>query len=242
MSRYFIIGNFGDPSIALLQWAIESSLENVTFLAVDTGWSAKGWNKRISRCRQYAVKHDVKVEILQAKQSFTEMVSERRQFPSVKFQWCAGFLKGLILNEFLDEADPFCEAFLLFGKQAASSRSNQMLTEKVEDSEHYDGRTLLFPLLEYTNEQTTSLIKKTGLDELNHRSLECEPCIHASTQDFSRMHADDITRLAALEKAIGKSMFENNIIEMNQNNSIKQPLSYQEQFDMGCGSVWGCGE
>ena len=242
MSRYFIIGNFGDPSVALLQWVIESGLEDVTFLAVDTSWSAKGWDKRVSQCRQYAEKNEVAVEILQAKQSFSEMVSERRQFPSVKFQWCAGFLKGLILNEFLDEADPFCEAVLLFGKQAVGSRSNQLLTEKIEESEHYDGRTLLFPLLGHSSEQLTSLIKKTGLGELNHRSLECEPCIHASLQDFSRMHADDITRLAGLEKAIGKSMFENNIIEMNQNNSIEQPLSYQEQFDMGCGSVWGCGE
>jgi 3'-phosphoadenosine 5'-phosphosulfate sulfotransferase (PAPS reductase)/FAD synthetase len=241
-THHFIIGNFGNNSIALAQWAINQCLDNTKFIYVDTGFAAFGWDARVQQCSAYLNSKGIETVCLQAVNTFAEMVLDRGQFPSQKFQWCAGFLKGLALNDYLDSVDPECTSLLLFGKRKLESRANLLLNERVEESEHYNQRSLWYPLLSSTNQEFEALLLESGLEKLSSRSLECEPCIHSNAANFKTMSLTDIERLDALEKKLSTSMFTHPIYQMHQQSQDTKLQSSMEQFDMGCGSVWGCGE
>lgn len=234
-NKYYAIVNFGDESVALMQWLIEQNLQERTeLLLVNTKFSASSWQQRVQQAIAYANKNKLTVRVLESRQGFSELVKSRGEFPSKKFQWCAGFLKGTAINEYLDDQDPFCEAVLLFAKRQQNSRTNELLSDIIEESEHYNERTICFPLWEHTLADRNTLITKTGLEILNHRSLECEPCIHATKSEVLSIDSFDKERLTVLEEQIGKTMFSLELM-VDENSSI-------ENFDMGCGSYFGCGE
>ena len=45
---------YGDDSIALVQWAYENKLENVQVVYVDTGFAAESWRERIQHGEEHA--------------------------------------------------------------------------------------------------------------------------------------------------------------------------------------------
>ena len=239
MVTYYIIGNFGNHSIALAQWAIENITDELKFIAVDTGWAAREWSRRVDTCKRYLEKNHIEVCMLNAKATFADMVRQRGQFPSQKFQWCAGFLKGLAINDFLDEHDPLCQAYLVFGKRKSDSRVNALLSEYQTNSEHYNDRTLWYPLLDCDDNQFHHLIKRSGMAVLAHRSLECQPCIHSSANEIHNLNKHDLIRLNQLEEQVKSKMFPDSLTKIN---SMSKKISNIAQFDMGCGSPWGCGE
>ncbi len=233
--NYYAVVNFADESVALMQWLIEQNLQAKTkLLLVDTGFAADSWQTRVERACQYAATHNLSVVKLISRQDFSTLVKERGEFPSKKFQWCAGLLKGTALNDYLDEQDPFCESVLLFAKRQENSRVNQLLSDTIEESEHYNERTIHFPLWECSTLMRNELVAKTTLPLVNHRSLECQPCIHASKAELLSLDPKDTTRLRALEASIGKDMF--------SQKSISDQSTSNERFEMGCGSYFGCGE
>jgi hypothetical protein len=97
---------------------------------------------------------------------------------------------------------------------------------------------------QHTQEQFIHLINQTGLDLLTHRSLECDPCIHNSHADFARMDKNSIIKLTSLENELGKAMFADFIAHQvaQAHNANEIAIQSLEQLDMGCGSVYGCGE
>jgi len=238
-----IFANFGNNSIALMQWAFLQQLADVTVVHVDTGWAAAEWQQRVRQGTQYAKRCDFQIISLTAKASFQDLVIDRNSFPTPKFQYCAGFLKGLTFLQWADEVDPGCEATVLLGSRRADSRARVHLPEIIECSEHFGGRRVRYPLFAHDNNMLGELITQAGFDRLPHRSLECDPCIHSQASDFTRMSEATISRLAALEKQVGKPMFGRDIDELVQSEDVGKKASVSlENFDMGCGSPYGCGE
>jgi len=90
-----VFGNFGNNTIALIQWCVEARLNDVVVVHVETGWAADTWERRVSKAMAYIKESGFDSVLLKPKATFQEMVIDRRHFPSPKFQWCAGFLKGL---------------------------------------------------------------------------------------------------------------------------------------------------
>lgn len=227
-----IIANFGNGSIALIQWAIEHQLSPLMVLSVDTGWQSEYWQQRITLAQQFLQRHQINHQHLNAQRAFEDCVKDRGSFPSKKFQWCAPFLKGLTLNATLDELDPLCEAVILLPKQKCLSRSHQNLVSG-QLNELYNDRQIDYPLLEEPLEARDQLIGRAGFEVLNHPSQECFPCIHSTHADLQLMSTKDKHRLEMLEAAVNQKML-----------SDKQLLQTAtvESYDMGCGNIWGCGD
>ena len=239
-----IFGNFGNQTIALIQYAHEQAFNDVYVISVDTGWAAETWQSRVEQGEALARQYGFKVVRLSSKASFADLVRDRQQFPSKKFQWCAGFLKGLPLLDWLDQHDSACEATIILGKRRADSRANAKLTEFIDESEHYGERRVWHPLYKYDDSEFAALIERAGFEVLEHRSLECDPCIHNTSSDFRRMSDSDIKRLRNLEVEVHKLMFREPIDGMvgNAHYYASEDENKEEQFYMGCGSPFACGE
>ena len=239
-----IIGNFGNHSLASMQCLIEKGLTSLHFIYVETGWAAASWSKRVALCSNYAQSQGVGVHSIKAQASFSEMVIDRKQFPSSKFQWCASFLKGLAILSYLDEIDPACEARIVSGKRRQDSRRNANLEEFECSEDLYQSRMFWHPLWQTADDEFALLIERAGFKPLMHQSLECSPCIHTRGEDLNRMDTHSLSRLDALEKEVGQTMFHQPIKHLCNplNASKEQPSLNLRQFDLGCGAAWGCGE
>ena len=171
---YIIFGNYGDETLALIQWAFEHKLKNLTVVSIDTGFAAPHWPEHVTRSRTWAESLGMQTEHLTAKPDFATLIREQREFPSKKFQWCAGFLKGLTFNHWLDTHDPQGKATILLARRRASSKIQQDLPEFIDESEHFDERKIWHPLYQHTDAERDLLLKNAGLTPLHHRSLECD--------------------------------------------------------------------
>jgi 3'-phosphoadenosine 5'-phosphosulfate sulfotransferase (PAPS reductase)/FAD synthetase len=243
---YILVGNYGNETIALLQWAIEQKLRPCYIVSVDTLWGADNWQARVARAQQYASEHGVQAQRLSAKQGFAQWVTHKREFPTKKFQWCAGLLKGLPLTVWLDEIDPACEATVVIGKSRASARAHRHLPSMIEESEHFGDRRVWLPLLDVSLAERDALIERTGIPILPHRSLECDPCIHATARDLASLTPADVEKTEILEATIGQPMFKGKGIREQtvcaRQRTDEAAAGSAEAFTMGCGSPWACGE
>lgn len=234
-----LIANFGNESLSLMAWAIENDLSNVTVVYVDTGWSAEGWQAHIKHVKQRLACSSLRFQALSAPAEFEALVRDRKQFPSIKFQWCAGFLKGLAINAYLDEQDPECLSQVLLAKRKSTARANRFLSAFEHDNEYYNLRTVHYPLLEYSDAACLKLLKRHGLPIQYPRSLECQPCIHSTLLERQRMTANEKRRLQVLENEVGCQMFKSSCDTGNA--PAKVAASGLDSFDRGCGMPWGCG-
>lgn len=241
MSHYVLIANYGNESIALMQWVIEAELATQsTLVSINTGWAGEGWQQRVQAAEAYAQQHALHVVRLNTPATFQALVADRQAFPSKKFQWCASLLKGITINAWLDQQDPLGKCVILLAKRDSN------LPEFIEHSEYYQQRNVWHPLRHHTLEQRDALVSRAGFAVLAHRSLECEPCIHSAAGELRRLAQTDIAKTACLEEETRQTMFSCSIEQMvaqAQQDCMPAPtLAYQEMAAMGCGSPWGCGE
>lgn len=250
---YIINGNFGDATIALLQFAHNHGLTPVTLCYVNTGWAAAHWQNRITAGTHIASQYGIAVVELTSPQSFSDLVRARASFPSIKFQWCPALLKGLPILEWLDQIDPSGTATIISGRRKQASRANQQLPIYQTENIHYGERRTWYPLCDMTDTEFHALIAATGLAPLGHRALECDPCIHSTYRDLACLQPESIAKTAALEQEINTLMFQS--LQVGQQNDIAavsqwarlhlltlQNENPNEQFDMGCGASFACGE
>ncbi len=247
-----IFGNYGDNTIALIQWAYEKALKDVRVIHVNTHWAAQDWDNRVAAGRELSKRYGFEPIELQSPTTFTEMVKGRESFPSQKFQWCAGFLKGLAFITWADKHDPTGEALIVLGSRRADSRLREDLEEYKQSSEHFGDRRVWYPLYQHSNRERDELITRAGFTVLNHRSLECDPCIHSQVADFQRMSVVDVEKLRILESRIHQPMF--HPIDLGGAQYIEQVIQWAQQqqalengkslesFNMGCGALYSCGE
>ena len=240
-----IFGNYGNHTIALMQWAYEQQLENLTVVSIDTQWAAAEWQERTIQGEILAKSLGFQAIRLPAKPTFQNLMRDRKEFPTQKFKWCAGFLKILPLLNWLDIEDPQCETVVIMGKRRKDSRANHDLPEFIAEYDHFGMRKVWYPLYNCEDKKFHDLIQHAGFRFLPHRSLECDPCVYNTYADFQRMTENTIAKTESLENEMGKTMFVQPIRDMVQSarasDSVK-PQNSHELFDMGCGSSFACGE
>lgn len=239
MKHFILPVNFGNDSIALIQWAYEKKLSPVTVTYADTGWAAPEWPKRVEHCKTWVKSLGFEFVLLKSKADFPTLVREQNGFPTRKFQWCAGFLKGLPLLAWLDkpENDPNCTATILLAHRRSTSRNKATLAEFIEESEHYGERKVWHPLYAHSPEERNQLIQRVGFEILSHRSLECDPCINSDACDVARMSPAVLAKMHALETEMNQKM-----LDPEAYNPAKTVMTNSNDLmEMGCGTPYGCG-
>lgn len=241
-----IRSNYGDESIALIQWAHEHQLTkkaNITVCSINTGWAAGAWDIQVKKGQALAREYGFEVVTLEAPMYFQDLILEKRSFPTKKFQWCAGFLKGVPFLHWLDEIDPSAEYLVALPKRQALYRTP--IDEYIDSCEHHGERKVWHPMVSLSNESRDQLIEAAGFKVLNHRSLECDPCVNASPREIQHLSPADIQKTKNLEKELKSHFFaQYNLpidkIQINTANELETKHS-MDSFSMGCGDPFGCG-
>ncbi|WP_440994318.1 hypothetical protein [Cysteiniphilum litorale] len=237
---YCIIANFGDDSVALIQQVYELGLEEVIVLSVDTGWQASAWQARVDRARSWVHELGFDSVHLKPEHDFSTLVKARKQFPSQQFHWCAGFLKGMAILNWLEVHDEDLEAVVLLANRRAMSKAQADLPDSILESERYDDREVRYLLADCDEVKRNNLIEKTPFKApLNHRSLECQPCIHLTKRDVVTLSEDDIKRTVELEHEIGQTMFDKNFVDYLK--ILEKNTNYYDEFAKTCSWDYGCG-
>ncbi len=222
--------NYGDESLALTQWVFESGL-NATVIYIDTGWAAASWKKRVQLGELHARRCGFEIHTITSKISFSDAVIGRASFPSAKFQWCTGLLKGLPFLDWIEPIDLGGEYIILMAKRKAATSAHQNLPEWIEQCEFHGDRTVWHPMVEVTDIERDGLLKRAGFIPLYHRSLECQPCANSTALEIERLGRVDSVKLQAVENAI-------KIKWQSESLDFEKPL---DLFYRGCGNHFGCG-
>ena len=202
-----ISASYGNDSMALIRWAYETKLPDVTVVYCDTGWSAPGWLDRVAQCEQIAKDYGFKTDRTES-MGFEELARMKKGFPGTgPTQWCTAWLKGLPFLDWVQKRDPDKKAVVLIGKRRAESKSRAQTPEYIDESEYHGGRRVWHPLYLHSNDERDKLVRRAGLEVLPHRSQECSPCVYANRTDLMLLTQDQIERVNDLEVEIGKPMF-----------------------------------
>src|SRR5690348_17189643 len=118
--KHVILASYGNDSIALIQWARENSLEDVTVLYNDTGWNRSDWPARVARCEDwvrsigFVPDHTVSIGL-------EALVRQRKGWPRQGIQFCTEVLKIKPTIEWLDKNDPGKQALCMVGVRREES-------------------------------------------------------------------------------------------------------------------------
>lgn len=244
MYKNIIIANFGNDSIALIEWSRQQGLSGLCVVSVDTGWSAPEWTARRHKVSEYLSRASIPHVELTPEYDFQRLVRERRNFPSIQFHWCASFLKGAPILDWLDDIDLDLEATVMLAKRREQAPSLENLPEFVAEHSAYASRKVWYPLYRHTLAQRNILIQQAGFDLLVTRSLECDPCIYNQRHDFKRLDVRCQDKLALLEAEIGRPMFGVPIHSINPEmfSNVDVANNDKSVYYQGCGSEFGCGD
>jgi 3'-phosphoadenosine 5'-phosphosulfate sulfotransferase (PAPS reductase)/FAD synthetase len=205
--KYCISASYGNDSIALIQWAYEQKLQDVTVTYSETGWGSEEWPARVSKGEQWAHSLGFKTHRVIPKLQFEELMVSKKGFPSQRYQWCSAMLKIVPFLCWMDDADPDLQTTIVIGLRRAESQERANIPEMIECSDRHGDRKVWFPLASFTDEQRNELLHRAGYEVLPHRSMECAPCVNANRNDFRGLSEGDIARVEALESKVGKTMF-----------------------------------
>ncbi len=241
---HIIISSYSKNSLALIQWAAEKRLQQVTVCHVETGWSAEGWPEFVSRAEAFVRDKGFDAQRLVSRVTFADLMDIKRGFPSREHQWCSLHLKGITLLQWLDEKDPECQATLLMGNRNPEQLTEKPVPEYVESSEYLGGRRLWYPLFELGDRERDALLSRTGLNP--PAGGGCAPCINASTAELSRLSEMEIHRTEELEEDLGVPMFGALYGKSADIRSIvRQAKQHADDearpFKFGCSAEFGCG-
>lgn len=227
--------HYGNESIALIQWMYEqrekilSVYQKVYVAYIETGWEAASWKER-AREGEAWVRSLHFTPLWLVAPSFETLVKDRGSFPSAKFQWCAGFLKGLPLLNWLEEVDLNCEWTIAISKRQALYRTP--ISEWIQECPYHGERAVWHPLLSLTTEERDLLIQRAGFSLLSSRSLECEPCVYSTKKEWDKMHPQDRKKVAVLSTTLKKPWDLFYTFETD---------AAMARFERGCGDHFGCG-
>lgn len=255
---YILRTNYGDNSIALCQWAYEQGLKNVYVVYIDTGFAAKNWKHQVLLGEQHAKRCGFEVIHIKAPITFIEATLGRGEFPSAKFQWCTGILKGLPFLDWLETIDLRGQATIMLGASNGDKNEyefqqndDKIPGERVENSPHYNDRTLWYPLLNLSAEEQDALLQRANFVPQKIRSLECHPCVKSSLRDIASLNEAELERVEELEERLQMPFFppEN----FGNQCGIRNVYQYAKEQDSlcaegsksaltgGCSNYFGCG-
>lgn len=196
----------GNDSVALMQWAVKSKLENVVVLYNNTKWYSDGWIDRINQVKKFCEKNEFKYFETES-EGFKNMVRRKKGFPmpASRMQFCSSVLKTEPTQNWLEKHDPNENAVIYMGKRREESQNRKNHPSQIIYSKEYGFRLQKFPLVFYKERERDFLILETEFDILLHGSMECFPCINSNRADL-RLLANDkkrIQEIADLEKEMG---------------------------------------
>jgi 3'-phosphoadenosine 5'-phosphosulfate sulfotransferase (PAPS reductase)/FAD synthetase len=242
-----ISSSYGNDSVALIQWAHEKGLKNVTVAYCDTGWSSPSWHTmRVLKGEDMALLYGFKSHRC-VSMGMAALVRERKGWPGNGMQFCTTHLKMVPFLQWLDEVDPERKAMVLIGKRRAESERRKDTPEFLEASEVHGERKVWHPLYEHTDFERNVLLRRAGWEPLPHRSLECNPCVNANRSDFLRLTPGEVERVNDLEAEIGKPMFRpkrfnamgiHSVIQWAKHGRDRGSIGEEEAE---CASLFGCG-
>lgn len=166
-----ISASYGNDSIALIQWAHEECLRDVTVVYCDTGWAAPGWDRRVKKGEKLATSYGFGTVRVQS-MGMAELIRIKKGCPGNAQQFYMAYLKGIPFLKWIDEVDIKNEAIVSIGKRRAESKARAETPEFVRNSEYHGGRTIWHPLFNHSNDQRDELVKRAGIKLLPHRSQE----------------------------------------------------------------------
>jgi len=106
--KHIIFASYRNDSCALIQWAHENDLEDVTVLYNDTGWSSDDWDERVKKKETWAQSPGFKTARTQSR-GMEALVKERKGWPRQGMQFCTLWLKIVPAADWLEENDPDAE-------------------------------------------------------------------------------------------------------------------------------------
>jgi len=202
---YVIFASYGNDSIALLQWAYEACLENVTVAYSDTGWAAENWAERVAKGEEWARWLGFQTHKI-ASEGMQSLVERKKAWPrggGGKFQFCTQALKIDPALKWLDEIDPDKEACCMVGIRREESAGRATFPEWTEESDKHGGRALHAPLVRHTEAMRNELIAKTPFPVLPHRSKECYPCVNMGKRELRHLTETAQQKVLWLETRMG---------------------------------------
>jgi len=204
---YIISVSYGNDSIALIQLAKEQKLDGVHVVYCDTGWGHSSWEQRVAEGEEFAKQCGFSVHNIHGDETFSDMVRRKKGFPSQRYQFCSGTLKGLPFLEWCEEHDPDCEAVILIGKRKDESIARKDTPTHEWGDEYHNGRLIWYPLSDYTAKDRDEVIARTPFQVLPHRSLECCPCVNANKTDLLMVENGRLEEIRELEIEVGNYMY-----------------------------------
>jgi 3'-phosphoadenosine 5'-phosphosulfate sulfotransferase (PAPS reductase)/FAD synthetase len=201
---HILFCSYGNDSIALIQWAHERNLKDVTCLYSDTGWSADWWSDRVAEGEALAKSYGFSTARTKS-EGMVALVKRKRGWPGSggQGQFCTGELKVIPALNWMAERDPEKNATAMTGVRRSESTHRSDAPEHVEESERHGGRDLWQPLVRHTDSMRDELIHRAGFEVLPHRSLECYPCINANIDDLRLLTEDRIELVDITERELG---------------------------------------
>lgn len=200
-----IFASYGNESVALIQFAHEAKMHDVTVAYNNTGWAAAKWPDRVARGRAWAESLGFQtVEI--PSMGMDGLVAMKKAWPrggGRKYQFCTEHLKALPTLIWLNKVDPDHDVICMVGIRREESAERANFPEWTEESEHHGGRMLHAPLVRHTESMRDALIAKTPLELLPHRSKECYPCVNARHGEIAAMDEPAIVKVEAIENRAG---------------------------------------
>lgn len=245
-----ISASYGNDSIAMMQWAHENKLKNVTVAYCLTGWASPDWNDRVLEGERLADKLGFKSVRIKS-MGMVELARMKSGFPANGLQFCSAWLKGFPFLDWLENFDKNLNAVVLIGKRREESEERKNTPEFINNSEFHGGRMVWHPLYLHTENMRDDLLKRAGIGKLSHRSDECSPCVNANREDLRRLSNDDINKTFLIENEIGKPFFRAEkkggavgifeVIKWAKYSKGQYKKGQDDLFIEGCGSPFGCG-
>lgn len=205
MPMYVIFASYGNDSIALIQWAHERGLSNVTVVYSDTGWASDYWNDRVAEGERWVKTLGFNISRTHS-EGMANLVGRKKAWPrggGGKFQFCTEALKKEPARQWLDRYDPEKLATCMNGVRRCESRNRLTTPEWIESSPGHGNRELWSPLVRHTDGDRNRLIANTPFDVLPYKSKECWPCVNAGKREIRHLEPARINMIEAIEMEAG---------------------------------------
>lgn len=197
-----IFSSCGNDSVALIQWAIENRLPELTVAYSDTKWASAAWSKRVKRVKWFVESSGGKFYTIES-EGFKSLVKRKKAFPANGMAFCSYELKIKPAMEWLEIIDPKKAAVCYTGVMRIESEARKNWPEIIVSSPNHGGRVLKSPLACMTELQRDELLGRAGFEVLPHRSKECSPCVNATIKDIQQIDKADVIKVVNLEDEMG---------------------------------------
>lgn len=243
---YILRSNYSNNALALIQWADEQQLEELTVIYIDTGWSGAGWSEHVALGEEFARSKGFNTVHIKAPQPFAELMLMKQGFPTRRYQWCSLHLKGIPFLNWAEQHDPQSTATVLLPRLNADGNCESPANEFIDCCEFHGNRKVWQPLCNHTFAARDQLLQRADIGILPHPSLECAPCINSTVALLQRLTVDEIDRTAELEDDLEAPLF--NPDDCYGARGIVEVVEWAQeasgdalQYRFGCSAAFGCG-